>query len=74
MKSAFVYLYQASVENASMAVIGGRDGKRQFVMGVPIYHGLYDLEQTGMHHRMGYKVVQYYGLSGKAAIALKGSL
>jgi hypothetical protein len=42
MKSAFVNLYQASVENASTAVIGGKDGKKKLVMGVPIYHGWYD--------------------------------
>jgi hypothetical protein len=35
MKSAFVNLYQASVDNASMTVIGGKDGKKQLVMGVP---------------------------------------
>jgi hypothetical protein len=39
MKSAFFNLYQALVENASTAVIGGRDEKSQLVMGVPIYHG-----------------------------------
>jgi hypothetical protein len=74
MKSAFVNLYQASVENASTAVIGGKDGKKQLVMGVPIYHGWYDRAQTGMHHRMGDKIVQYYGLSRKAAMALQGLL
>jgi hypothetical protein len=74
MKSAFVNLYQASVENASTAVIGGKDGKKQLVMGVPIYHGWYDRAQTGMHHRMGDKIVQDYGLSRKAAMALQGLL
>jgi hypothetical protein len=74
IKSAFVNLYQASVENSSMAVIGVRDGKRQLVMGVPIYHGWYDRAQTVMHHRMGYKVVQDCGISRKAAIALQGLL
>jgi hypothetical protein len=39
MKSAFINLYQASVNNASTAVIGGKDFNKQLVMGVPIYHG-----------------------------------
>jgi hypothetical protein len=71
MKSAFVNLYHASVDNAITAVIGGRDGKMQLVMGVPIYHGWYDRAQTGMHHCMGDKVVQDYDISRKAAIALQ---
>jgi hypothetical protein len=74
MKSAFVNLYQASVENSSTAVIGGKDGKKQLVMGVPIYHCWYDRAQMGMHHRMGDKIVQDYGLSRKAAMALQGLL
>jgi hypothetical protein len=74
MKSVFANLYQASVENARKAVIGGRYGKRQLVMGVPIYHGWYDRAQTGMYHCMGDTVVQDYGLSRKAAIALQGLL
>jgi hypothetical protein len=61
MKSAFANLYQASVDNASTAVIGGKEGEKQLVMGVPIYHGWYDRAKTGMHHRMGDKVVQEYG-------------
>jgi hypothetical protein len=52
-------------------VIGGKDGEKQLVMGLPIYHGWYDQAQTGMHHRMGDKVVQDCGLSRKAAIALQ---
>jgi hypothetical protein len=40
-------------------------------MGVPIYHGRYDRAKTGMHHRMGDKLVQDYGLSRKAVIALQ---
>jgi hypothetical protein len=72
--SAFVIFYQASVENARTAVIGGKDGKKQLVMGVPIYHGWYDRAQTGMIHRMGDKIVQYYGLSRKASMALQGLL
>jgi hypothetical protein len=40
-------------------------------MGVPIYHGWYDRANTGMHNRMGDKVVQYYGLPRKAVIALQ---
>jgi hypothetical protein len=43
-------------------------------MGVPIFHGCYDRAQTGMHHHMGDKVVQDYGLSRKAASALQGFL
>jgi hypothetical protein len=36
MKSAFVNLYQASVENESSAVIGGKDGKKQLIVdGMP---------------------------------------
>jgi hypothetical protein len=42
MKSAFVNLYQASVENKSSVVIRGKDGKKQLIMGVPICHGWYD--------------------------------
>jgi hypothetical protein len=53
MKSAFFNLYQASVDNASTAVIGGKGGKKQLVVGVSIYHGWYDRAKTGMHHRMG---------------------
>jgi hypothetical protein len=71
MKSVFVNLYQASVENASTAVIGGEGRKKQFVMGVPIYHEWYDRAQMGMHHRTGGKVVQYYSLSRKVATALQ---
>jgi hypothetical protein len=74
MKSAFVNLYQASVENESSAVIGGNDGKKQLIMGVPIYHGWYDRSQVGMHHRMGDKVVQDYGLSKQAVVALQVGL
>jgi hypothetical protein len=74
MKSVFVNLYQASVENASMVVIGGKDEKKQLVMGVPIYHYWHDRAHTGMYHRMGDKVVQDYGLSRKAAITLQGLL
>jgi hypothetical protein len=59
MKSAFVNLYQASVDNASTAVIVGKEGEKQLVMGVPIYHGWYDRAKIGMHHRMGYKVVRF---------------
>jgi hypothetical protein len=71
MKSAFVNLYQASVNDASTAVIGGKEGGKQLVMGVLIYHGWYDRAKTGMHHRMGDKVGQDYGLSRKAVIALQ---
>jgi hypothetical protein len=71
MKSAFANIYQASVDSVSTAVIGGNEGEKQLVMGVPIYHGWYDRDKTGMHHRMGDKVVQDYGLSRKTAIALQ---
>jgi hypothetical protein len=39
MKSAFVNLYQASVDNASTAVIGGKEGGKQLVMGCPFTTG-----------------------------------
>jgi hypothetical protein len=74
MNAVFVNLYQASVDNASTAVIGGKYGKKQLVMGVPIYHGWYDRANTGMHHWMGDKVFQDYGLSIKAVIALQEML
>jgi hypothetical protein len=74
MMSAFVNLYQASVENESSAVIEGKDGKKQLIMGVSIYHGWYDRAQVGMHHRMGDKVVQDYGLSKQALVALEVGL
>jgi hypothetical protein len=70
MKSAFVNVYQVSVDNASTEVIGGKDGKKQLVMGMPIYHGWYDRAKTSMHHLMGDKVVQDYGLSRKVVIAM----
>jgi hypothetical protein len=74
MKSAFIYLYQASVENASTYVIGGKDGNMQLVMGVPIYHGWYNRAQKDMHHRMGGNMVQDYDLSRKAETMLQGLL
>jgi hypothetical protein len=74
MNSAFVNLYQASVDNASTTVVGGKEGGKQLVMGVPIYHCWYERENTGMHHRMGGKVVQDYGLSRKVVIALQEML
>jgi hypothetical protein len=74
MNSAFINLYQASVDNASTAVIGGKDGKKQLFMGVPIYHGWYDRANTGMHHQMGDKVVQDCGLSIKVVIKLQETL
>jgi hypothetical protein len=63
MEPALVNLYRASVENAGTAVIGGKDSKKQLVMGVPIYHGWYDRAKMGVHHRMGDKVVQDYRMS-----------
>jgi hypothetical protein len=74
MKSVFVSLHEASVENESSAVIGGKDGKKQLIMGVPIYHGWYDWAQVGMHHLMGDKVVQDYGLSKQVVVALEAGL
>jgi hypothetical protein len=41
------------------------------VLGAPVYHGWYDRAQVGMHHRMGDKVVQNYGLSKQAVMALQ---
>jgi hypothetical protein len=61
MKLDFLNLYQASVENESSAVIGGKDSKKELIIGVPIYHGWYR-SQVGIHHLMGEKVVQDYGL------------
>jgi hypothetical protein len=69
-----VNLYQASVDNSSTEVIGGKDGKEQLVMGVPIYHDWYARAKTRIHHRMGDKVVQDYGLSRNAVIALQEML
>jgi hypothetical protein len=69
-----VNLYQASVENKSSTVIEGKDGKKQLIMGVPIYHGWYDRSQVGMHHRMGDKVLHEYGLSKQAGVALQVGL
>jgi hypothetical protein len=48
MKSALVNLYQASVDNVRTDVIGGKEGGKQLVMGVPIYHGWYDREKIGI--------------------------
>jgi hypothetical protein len=51
-----------------------QDNKKQLIMVVPIYHGWYDRAQVGMHHRMGDKVVQDYGLSKQAVVALEVGL
>jgi hypothetical protein len=74
MKSSFANLYQASLGNASTVVIGGKDGKKQLVMGVTIYHGWYDRAKTGMHNLVGDKVVQDYCFFIKAGIALQEML
>jgi hypothetical protein len=58
MKSAFLNVYQISVENESTSIIGGKKGKKQLTMGTPFYHGWYDPPQVGMHHHMGDKVAQ----------------
>jgi hypothetical protein len=74
MKSALVNMYHASVENESTEIIGGNDGKKQLVIVAPIYHGWYDIAQVVMHQRMGDKVVQDYGLSREAVVALQNLL
>jgi hypothetical protein len=74
MKLASVNLYQAFTENETSAVIGGKDGKKQLIMGVPIYHGWYDRAQVGMHHQMGDKAVQDYGLSKQAVVVFEVGL
>jgi hypothetical protein len=71
MESACVDMCHTSVESESTAIIGGKDGKNQLVLGDPIYHGWYDRAQVGMHHRMGDKAIQDYGLSHEAAVALR---
>jgi hypothetical protein len=63
IKSAFVNLYHAPVENQGSAIVGGRDGKRFISMYAPIYSEFFGRFQAGMHNRMGDKVVQYFGLS-----------
>jgi hypothetical protein len=63
MKSAFVNLYHASVENQGSAIVEERDGKRFVSMDLPIYSEFFGRFQAGMHNRMGDKVVQYFGLS-----------
>jgi hypothetical protein len=74
MKSAFVNMYHASVGNESTAIIGGKDGKKQLALEAPIYHVWYDRAQVEMHHRMGDKVVQDYGLYREAAVPLQNIL
>jgi hypothetical protein len=71
MKSAFENMYHSWVQNNSISIIGGNDGKKQLVLGAPIYHGWYDRAQVGMHHRMEDKVVKDYGLSREAVVALQ---
>jgi hypothetical protein len=63
MKSAFVNLYHASVENLGSAIVGGRDGKRFVSMDAPIYSDFCGRFQAGMYNRIGDKVVQDFGLS-----------
>jgi hypothetical protein len=45
-RSAFVNLYQVSVENARTAVIGGKDGKNQLLMGMPALCTLLQLSKS----------------------------
>jgi hypothetical protein len=63
IKSAFVNLYHASVDNQGSAIVRGRDGKRFVSMDAPIYSEFLGRFQAGMHNRMGDKKVQYFGLS-----------
>jgi hypothetical protein len=63
MKSAFVNVYFASVENQGSAIVGGRDGKTFVSMEAPIYSEFFGRFQADMHNRMGDKVVQDFGLS-----------
>jgi hypothetical protein len=70
MKLAVVNLYQASGENESSAVIGGKDGKKQLIMGVPIYL-VWSSPSWNASLIWRDKVVQDYGLSKKAAVALQ---
>jgi hypothetical protein len=55
-------------------MIGGKDGNNQLLMGVTIYHGWCDRAPMGVHHRMGDKVVQDFGLSRKMVAALQAML
>jgi hypothetical protein len=63
MKSAFVNLYHASVENQGSAIVGGRDGKQFVSMDASVYSDFFGRFQAGMHNRMGDRVVQDFGLS-----------
>jgi hypothetical protein len=63
MRSAFVNIYHASVENQGSAIVGERDGKRFVSMDAPIYSEFFGRFQAGMHNRMGDKVVHDFGLS-----------
>jgi hypothetical protein len=72
MKLAFVNLYQASVDNASTAVIGGMDVESQLVTGGGIYHGWYDRSQTGMYHLMGAKWCRIMASQGRQPVPCKG--
>jgi hypothetical protein len=71
IKSAFVYMYHASVKNKGTVIIGGRDGNKLLMLGAPVYHGWYNRAQVGMHHRMGDKEVQHYCLSKQDVMALQ---
>jgi predicted HTH transcriptional regulator len=42
IKSAFVNMYHASVENKGTAIIGVKDGNKLLVLGAPVYHGWYN--------------------------------
>jgi hypothetical protein len=60
MKSAFVNLYRAFVENETTSIVGGKEEKKRLAW--------YDMFQVGMDHHMG---VQDYGLSREAVVALQ---
>jgi hypothetical protein len=62
MKSALVNLYHVSVENKGHDTVGGRDVKILVSMDATIYSEFFGRFQAGMHNRMGYKVVQDFGL------------
>jgi hypothetical protein len=63
MKSAFVNVYFASVENQGSAIVGGKDGEEFVSMEAPIYLEFFERFQAGMHTCMGDKVVHDLGLS-----------
>jgi hypothetical protein len=63
MKSAFVNVYFASVENQGSAIVGGRDWKKVVSMEAPIYSEFLGRFQAGRHSRMGDRVVKVLNYS-----------